>query len=46
MKGVKLGILGICVSLLGTAMSSNNILAMTGGALGVLLAVIGYFTNK
>jgi len=41
MKGIKLGIVGICVSLLGIAFSSFDFIAICVAALGLILAVIG-----
>ena len=41
MKGIKLGIAGICVSLLGIAFAMNNFVAIVGAAAGLFLAVVG-----
>ena len=46
MRGIKLGILGICISLLGIALSTYNFYAICGAALGVLLSIIGCFDQK
>jgi len=43
MKGIKLGIAGICVSLLGIAFAMNNFLAICGAAIGVLFSLVGCF---
>lgn len=43
MKGIKLGISGICVSLLGIAFALNNFVAIVGASAGLLLAIVGYF---
>lgn len=43
MKGLKLGIAGICVSLLGIAFAMNNFLAISGAAIGVLFSLVGCF---
>ena len=43
MKGIKLGVTGICASLLGIAFALNNILAIVGASVGLLLAIAGYF---
>ena len=43
MKGIKVGIVGVCVSLLGIAFSTNNVLAYGCAAVGLALAVIGCF---
>ena len=42
MKGIKLGILGICISLLGIALSTYNFFAICGAAVGLLLSIIGF----
>ena len=41
MKGIKLGITGICVSLLGIAFALNNFVAIVATAIGLLLAIVG-----
>ena len=41
MKGIKLGITGICVSLLGIAFAMNNFVAIVGAAVGLLLDIVG-----
>lgn len=46
MKGLKIGILGICVSLLGIAFGMNNFIAICGAAVGLVLAVVGCFTKE
>lgn len=43
MKGIKIGIVGICVSLLGIAFAMNNFIAICGASIGLLLAFVGYF---
>lgn len=43
MKGLKHGIAGICVSLLGIAFAMNNFLAISGAAIGVLFSLVGCF---
>ena len=43
MKGIKIGIVGICVSLLGIAFAMNNFIAICGASIGLLLAVVGCF---
>ena len=43
MKGIKIGILGICISLLGIAFAMNNFIAICGAAIGVLFSLAGYF---
>ena len=39
----KLMLLGIAVILAAIAFSMNNILALGGGAIGLLIAIIGFF---
>lgn len=41
MKGLKMGILGICIALMGLCFAANNIFALIAGCIGVLLALIG-----
>lgn len=41
MKGIKIGIVGVCLSLLGIALSTNNVLAYGCAALGLLASIIG-----
>lgn len=41
MKGIKLGIAGLCVSLLGITFAMNNFVAIVGAAAGLLLAIVG-----
>jgi len=43
MKGIKLGLVGVCVSLLGIAFASNNVGAMAAAFLGTTLAIAGCF---
>ncbi len=45
MKGIKLGIVGICVSLLGIAIGMNNFLAICGAFIGLLLSVACCFVK-
>lgn len=45
MKGIKIGIVGVCVSLLGIAFATNNFLAMSGASAGLLLSVVGCFVK-
>ena len=40
MKGIKIGIVGVCLSLLGIALSTNNVLADGCASVGVLAAII------
>lgn len=47
MKSVKLGIVAICIGLLGLSIATNNFVSICGGALAVLLAIIAYcFDDK
>lgn len=41
MNGLKLGILGICIALMGLCFASNDIFATLAGCVSVLLALIG-----
>ena len=41
MKGIKIGIVGVCVSLFGIALALNNFFAICGGMIGLFLAIIG-----
>ena len=43
MKGIKIGIVGICFCLLGLAFSTNNVLAYGCAAIGLGVSVIAYF---
>ena len=43
MKGIKVGIVGVCFSLLGIAFATSNALAYGCAAVGLALAVIGCF---
>ena len=45
MKGIKLGILGVCVGLLGISLGTLNFFAICGAALGVVLAIAGCFVK-
>ena len=45
MKGIKIGIVGICVSLLGIAFAMNNFIAICGASIGFLLAFVGCLVN-
>lgn len=45
MKGIKIGIVGVCVSLLGIAFAMNNFIAICGAAIGFLLALVGCFVK-
>ena len=46
MKAIKLGILAICIALLGISFPTGNMVAIFGGALAVLFAVVAYFSQN
>ena len=43
MKGIKIGIVGVCVSLMGIAVAMNNFIAICAASAGLMLSVGGYF---
>ena len=43
MKGIKIGIVGVCVSLLSTAFATNNFITICGASIGLLLSFVGCF---
>lgn len=43
MKGIKLGIVGVCVCLLGISLATNNDGAMAAAFIGMILSVCGCF---
>ena len=43
MKGIKIGIIGICVSLFGIAFAINNFIAISAASIGLLLSIVGCF---
>lgn len=43
MKGIKIGIVGVCVSLLGIAFAMNNFIAISAAFVGLLLSIVGCF---
>ena len=43
MKGMKIGIVGVCVSLIGIAIAMNNFFAICGASIGLLLSFVGCF---
>jgi len=45
MKGVKVGLLGVCLSLMGLAVASNNIIAIGLGFIGVTVSVAAMFVK-
>lgn len=46
MKGIKLGIVGLCVSLLGIAVATNNVGAIAAAFFGMILSVCGCFIRE
>ena len=45
MMGIKIGIVGVCVSWLGVAIAMNNFIAICGASIGLLLSFIGWFAK-
>ena len=45
MKGVKVGLLGVCLSLMGLAAATNNVIAVGLGFIGVTVAVAAVFVK-
>ena len=45
MKGIKIGIVGVCVSLLGIAIAMNNFIAICGASVGLLISIVGCFVK-
>ena len=45
MKGIRIGIVGICVSMLGIAFAMNNVIAISCAFIGFLLSVAGCFSK-
>ena len=43
MKGIKIGIVGVCVSLVGIAFAMNNFIAISAAFVGLLLSIVGCF---
>ena len=43
MKGIKVGIVGVCLGLLGVAFSTNNVLAYGCATIGVVVSIVGCF---
>lgn len=46
MKGIKMGIVGVCISLLGIALSTNNALAYGCATIGVVVSAVGCFVKN
>ena len=45
MKGIKIGIVGVCVSLLGITIAMNNFIAICGASVGLLLSFVGWLAK-
>ena len=43
MKGIKTGIVGVCMSLVGIAFAMNNFIAISAATVGLLLSIVGCF---
>lgn len=43
MKGIKLGLVGVCFGLLGLSFGTNNILAISCACFGLIISIIGCF---
>lgn len=41
MKGIKIGVVGVCVSLFGIAFATNNFIAISAASVGLLLSIVG-----
>ena len=46
MKGIKLGIIAICISIFGLSMSTNNFLAYCGCGIALILSIIAFFIDN
>ena len=46
MRGTKISIVGVCVSLLGIAYATNNFIAVCGAYMGVILSIMGCFVKE
>ena len=45
MKGIKIGIVGVCVSLVGIAFAMNNFIAISAASVGLLISLGGCFVK-
>lgn len=45
MKGIKIGIVGVCVSLVGIAFAMNNFIAISAASVGLLISIVGCFVK-
>lgn len=41
MRGIKIGIVGVCLSLMGIAFAMNNFIAISAASVGLLLSIVG-----
>ena len=41
MRGIKIGIVGVCLSLMGIAFAMNNFIAISAATVGLLLSIVG-----
>ena len=46
MKGIKIGIVGVCVSLVGIAFAMNNFIAISAASVGLLISIVGWFVKE
>ena len=45
MRGIKIGIVGVCLSLMGIAFAMNNFIAISAASVGLLLSIVGCFVK-
>ena len=45
MSGIKIGIVGVCLSLMGIAFAMNNFIASSAASVGLLLSIVGCFVK-
>ena len=45
MKGIKIGIVGVCVSLIGIAIAMNNFITICAASVGLLISIVGCFVK-
>ena len=45
MKGIKIGIVGVCVSLLSIAFAMNNFIVISATSVGLLISIVGCFVK-
>ena len=46
MRGIKIGIVGVCLSLMGIAFAMNNFIAISAASVGLLLSIVGCFVKE